>query len=139
MYVMPYRKKKMLESVNTFAFLHKIRSYQTVPLPSIIDYNALATISHVNQFQYPKYQIGAHSFTHKQFNIIAKEVEKLIKFLLETHVKWKNYVALIRELLQCQNTFYEKQRFPISLEIKDNNLKSFLISKVYKLSETYQM
>ena len=65
MYVMPYRKKKMVESVNTFAFLHKIRSYQTVPVSTIIDYNALSTISHFNEFQYPKYQIGAHSFTHK--------------------------------------------------------------------------
>ena len=66
-------------------------------------------------------------------------MEKLLSFIIQTQSKWKIYISLVEDLLHFQDNFYQKQKFPISLEIKDDQFKSFHISRVYKLSETYQM
>ena len=63
----------------------------------------------------------------------------MINFLNDSQSKWKNYFSAFCDFKSKQKEFYERQKFTVSLEIKDNNIKTFLISKVYKLSEKFQM
>ena len=66
-------------------------------------------------------------------------LEKLTDFMNDSLSKWKQYANIMEDILNNQNNFFEKERVPISLEIKDSNIKAFLISRIYKLSENYQI
>ena len=63
----------------------------------------------------------------------------MINFLNDSQLKWRSYFSAFCDFKTKQKEFYEKQKFTVSLEIKDDNIKTFLISKVYKLSEKFQM
>ena len=50
-----------------------------------------------------------------------------------------HYYELVHKDLEAKNKLYNDVRFPVSLEIKDENVKNFYIAKLYRLSEKFKM
>jgi hypothetical protein len=98
-----------------------------------------------SQIKIHKQNLAAvNTLTTKELDKFTQIFASYKQFIKESTEKLVQFGKLYKHVIETRDEFYEKERFPVSLEIKNFedvnfSIKSYYISKIYSLSEKFQM
>lgn len=77
--------------------------------------------------------------TNKDGAVIQKIIDSYRVFAQESISKLNHYYQLLEQDRIIREASFEEVRFPVSLVVKDENVKGFHIAKLYGMSEKFKM